>query len=246
MDGEEKDVVPDAQKKNHIRSFESYYGTLTAIGLSGSKRTLEKIIEVLRTDACTFGQLMELSQEFTGRIVDETRDKQFFALSLREIELHSQPRRGWEKIVERFPTTIDDVEEASKCLALSRYPAAIFHSLQIVEAALIELGKFLKVKDPKSGWTAVSGALAKTLKKEWKDKSRFERKNHAFLEQVQGTVEGLKNAWRNKISHVDGKLVLVSKEFSAEVAEEILLASRAFTRRLAEGLPSTSARKKKL
>jgi hypothetical protein len=30
---------------------------------------------------------------------------------------------------------------------------------------LIELGKFLKIADPESGWTAVTAALSKTLKK---------------------------------------------------------------------------------
>jgi hypothetical protein len=63
------------------------------------------------------------------------------------------------------------------------------------------------------------------------------------LEQIQGTVEGLKNAWRNKISHVQGKLTLMSVEFSPEIAEEILLATRAFMRRLAEDLPKPKQKK---
>jgi hypothetical protein len=60
--------------------------------------------------------------------------------------------------------------------------------------------------------------------------TRFEKRNFAFLEQLHGTVGALKNAWRNKISHVEGRS-------QPEIAELILLASRAFMRRLAEGLP---------
>ena len=60
---------------------------------------------------------------------------------------------------------------------------------------------------------------------------------------MQGTVEGLKNAWRNKISHAHGKLILMTTEFSPEVAEEILFATRAFARRLAEGLPPAKTKK---
>lgn len=50
-------------------------------------------------------------------------------------------------------------------------------------------------------------------------------------------MEALKNAWRNKISHAQGKLNLLSPAFTREIAEEILIATRAFMRRLAEGLP---------
>lgn len=129
------------------------------------------------------------------------------------------------------------MDEASKCYAPSRYSAAVFHSVQIVEAGLIELGKFLKVTDPHSGWTAVAQALRRVIDKKHQDRTKFERTNFIFLEQAQGTVEGLKNAWRNKISHSQGRLILMTAEFSPEVSEEIIFATRAFMRRLAEDLP---------
>jgi hypothetical protein len=54
---------------------------------------------------------------------------------------------------------------------------------------------------------------------------------------MQGTVVALKNAWRNKISHVHGRLVLMTADFSPDVAEEITIATRGFMRRLATDLP---------
>ena len=75
------------------------------------------------------------------------------------------------------------------------------------------------------------------MKKDYRQRTEFERKNYTFLEQMQGTVEGLKNAWRNKISHAQGRLILMNKDFSPDIAEEILFASRAFMRRLTDGLP---------
>ena len=130
-----------------------------------------------------------------------------------------------------------DAEEASKCFALSRFAASVFHSVQLVEVGLIELGTFIDVRDPSSGWTATTNRLTAIIKKDHGQRTDFERKNYAFLEQMQGTVEGLKNAWRNKISHAQGRLVLMNKDFSPSIAEEILFASRAFMRRLADGLP---------
>jgi hypothetical protein len=118
-----------------------------------------------------------------------------------------------------------------------RYAAAVFHSVQVVEVGLIDLGEFIGVNDPHSGWTAVSNALDKVIAKKHQDRTAFELANFKFLEQVHGTVAGLKNAWRNKISHVHGKSVLMTKDFSPEVAQEILYATRSFMRRLADGLP---------
>jgi len=44
---------------------------------------------------------------------------------------------------------------------------------------------------------------------------------------------------QESISHAQGRLVLMKKEFSPEVAEEILFATRSFMRRLADGLPAS-------
>jgi len=81
------------------------------------------------------------------------------------------------------------------------------------------------------------------MKKERKSLTRFERRNFTFLEQIHGTIEALKDAWRNKVSHAQGRLVLLSSEFSPAVTEEILLAVRGFMRRLAEGLPKQKEKK---
>ena len=225
----------DAENKKSIgKKLSAYEDVLTEIGLSGALVTLERMVTLFNSDNCTQAKVGKLAGEFNGRLVDESCDKVFFLMTLGESSWYNVPLRGWERSLERFPSIRDDVEEASKCFALSRYPAAVFHSVQAVEAGLIELGKFLKISDQKSGWTAVTSALSKTVRKERQNMTAFEKKNFAFLEQVHGTVAALKDAWRNKISHMEGRLIVMSTEFSAEIAEEIIVASRAFMRRLAE------------
>jgi hypothetical protein len=108
-----------------------------------------------------------------------------------------------------------------------------------VEVGLIHLGDFLGVKDPLSGWTAVTNELKRLVTKKYTDKNQFERDNTKFIEQMQGCTEALKNAWRNKISHAHGRLYLLAADFSPDIAEEIRMASRAFMRRLATELPIT-------
>jgi hypothetical protein len=205
--------------------------------LRASKATAERIGALLSSSAPTYRELTPLFEMLTDRMSDELGEMSFFSLSLHEAGYYDHPRKGWENVITRFPSTIDDIEEAGKCFAFSRYAAVVFHSLQIVEAGLIELGRFLEVSDPKSGWTAVSNALAQVVKKPYERRTPFERDNFEFLEQLHGTVEALKNAWRNKISHVQGKLAILSGAFNKDIAEEVVYATRAFMRRLAEGLP---------
>ena len=238
--------ISENSRDMNVAAFESYYDLFNTIGLPASKATLERTVIALRNRDTTWENISPLGAEFCGRIIDETGSKSFFSLNMRETEYFTESRRGWETAIARFPEIIDDVEESSKCFALSRYPASVFHSVQVVESGLIELGRFLKVTDPHSGWTSVSNSLDRVIKKSYSDRTRFERKNFSFLEQVQGTVQGLKNAWRNKISHAQGRMLVISKEFSPEIAEEIMMASRAFMRRLAECLPPTKTKKQAL
>jgi hypothetical protein len=243
---ERQAVIPEGERKHLLGSFKNYQPGFAAMGLSASRVTARKLADTLEKQGCRYCDINGMCKELQDRLVDETDDKVFFMMTVLESEFYKNPRRGWERSIDRFPKTVDDVVEASRCFALSRYPAAVFHSVQIVEAGLIELGTFLKIADPHSGWTAVSSALNKVIKTPHSDRTPFERKNFAFLEQVQGTVEGLKNAWRNKISHSGGRLVIMTKEFGPEVAEEIVFATRAFMRRLAEGLPPPKQKKGKL
>jgi len=113
----------------------------------------------------------------------------------------------------------------------------VFHCIQVIEHGLLHLGKFLGVSDPHSGWSAVASKLKKIVDTEYTRKTDFEKRHAAFIEQMQGTVEALKNAWRNKISHAHGKLTLLGADLTPDIAEEIMTASRAFMRRLAEELP---------
>jgi hypothetical protein len=239
------DMMSVETRKSVVEKLESYRETMIELGLSGVLATIDKIVLLIKANKATWGEYCELCDELNGRLIDEAKDKTFFHLSLRESKIYNNSRDGWESAIARFPGIIDDVEEAQKCFALSRYPASVFHSVQIVEGGLVDLGAFLKVRDPHSGWTAVSQALRKVIDKKHSDRTVFEKRNFKFLEQMQGTVEGLKNAWRNKISHTEGRLLLMTTDFSPEVAEEILFASRSFMRRLAEDLPTPKPAKKR-
>ena len=199
--------------------------------------SLRRLITLLGTPNCTDAKIYELADEINGRLVDEMQFRVFFSLSDREAEYYNRWWEGWEEIISRFPATMSDVEEAVKCFSLSRYTAAIFHSTQVIEVGVIGLGIFLGVNDPKAGWTPVTNSLNMFLKKDYKSLSKIEKQYRNNLEQIHGTIEALKNAWRNKIAHAQGRLLLMGTDFTPDIAEEILLSSRAFMRRLSTDIP---------
>lgn len=131
--------------------------------------------------------------ELRFRIQDQLKRSSCLILTREESKIYQKPLDGWEEIVAWFPQTVGDLEEAQACFALARYAASVFHALQVVETGLTVLGTFIGVEDPKSGWTAVTRRLS-------------EQRNFPLLQQIHGTAEVMKDAWRNKISHSQGRL----------------------------------------
>ncbi len=156
-----------------------------------------------------------------------------------ETDYYANYRQKWIDVIQRFPNSEDDIDEAGKCFALGRYTAAVFHSLQIIEIGLIELGRVLGVKDPLPGWTATTNRLKAIIRTKYQDRSAFQQKHSALIEQLDALTESLKSAWRNKVSHAHGRLTLLTTGFAPDVAEEILAASRGFMRRLATEAPTS-------
>ena len=187
----------------------------------------------------TYWEATALLKELRERLEDELKSRVFTGLTVKEGQAYKDPRSGWEEIIGRFRETTSDIEEMRRCFALCRYAASVFHSVSVVEHGLIALGTFIKVNDPKSGWTAVSGKLETLIvKTKYPDLDPLFQQHRDFLEQVHGTVHALKNAWRNKISHAHGKLTVLTPDFTPEIADEIIMATRAFMRRLSDELPS--------
>lgn len=235
-----EETFTDESKAVERKGWEAIRTACVELELIASVSSIDRMLKYLDQIDTTLDGFWKISKELDGRLVDELEHRHFLSLTLSETEYFREPQKGWEAIIERFAEATGDIEESRKCFALSRYAAAVFHSIQVVEIGLIALGKVIGVADPLSGWTAVTGKLQAIQKTKYQDRSPADQKHSAFLEQLVGTVEGLKNAWRNKVSHAHGKLTLMTSDFSPEIAEEILLATRAFMRRLATEGPLAS------
>lgn len=149
---------------------------------------------------------------------------------------YMEPLAGWEQAIERFGCSFD-IEEARKCMALGRWTAAVFHLMKVVEAAVLELQMFLKDKDVKAHFGSVLSKL-----EDMTQKARYEHVSASlqpylpFLRDILSQLHAVKDSWRNKVSHVDARIVPI-ETFTDELARGVHDATLLLMNKLAAGLP---------
>ena len=100
---------------------------LTVLKIKNVLNLVENIQITARWQEPKLGFLTAIA-EIRSRLDDELSTLLFFRLPAERAHYFDNYREGWEEVIARFPETISDIEEMSKCFALSRYTAAVFHS----------------------------------------------------------------------------------------------------------------------
>jgi hypothetical protein len=234
-----KPVPESSEAKAAVSVFQQSAAASADLGLTLSGKSADKLVKLMLKPDVSNEKFKVLIAELRTRLIEEMPAPRFFSLSDQEARYYQRPWEGWEKVVDRFRNATIDIEESSKCFALSRYAAAVFHSLQVAEIGVIELGRVIVVVDPQKGWGATTNRLKGIMRTDYRARTPFQQKHTEFLEQISANIEIVSRAWRNKISHAQGKLILLTSDFSQEVAEEILYATRGFMRRLATEAPTS-------
>jgi len=211
---------------------------LMTFGLKSSSQKAGRIHKRLE-DAhvvVNYGEMTSMLRELRERIEDDFHSTVFVNLSPQESELYDNPDGEWRDVVRRFHKLRHDIEECSKCFALARYGAAVFHVMLIAEYGVIKVANLFGVAGDKPGWGALE-RLQKINDKDWKAKSPLEQKHSKFLENLLPLAFAMKESWRHKMDHVANKIEWMDTDFSPEVASDIISATRGFMRRLAADLP---------
>jgi len=183
------------------------------------------------------------AEQFVGRIDEvqrtvrrEMQTTLFLYVQNDNASLYSNPIQNWESVVSRWPRIQTDVVECSKCFSLDRYAAAVFHALLVAEFGVIQVTDLVQVSGDKPGWGGVQ-RLEKILQRPYKDRSTPEQTHSDLLSEIVPMIVSIRDSMRHKISHVDNKLDWLSPDIGPIIADEVITATRAFMRRLAEELP---------
>ena len=202
-----------------------------------------RIVSKLREDGDVLQADLHTSlQELRERIEDELESHHFLHLHQSEAERFASPTKHWEEVETRFPLLRINIEESSKCFALQRYGAAVFHVVLVAEYGVIAIAKLMNVAGDKPGWGQLA-KLEKLIEVEYPKRDAHTQQHSKLLEAVVPLATVVKDSWRHKLTHVDNQLVWVDTDFGPNVAEEIITATRGFMRRLASELPVENDRK---
>ncbi|HYM78689.1 MAG TPA: hypothetical protein VE377_22150 [Candidatus Dormibacteraeota bacterium] len=220
----------------------AYVGTLIpellTYGFENASLKAGRIQERLQTAhmLVSYGEMVSQLRELRERIEDDFHRVVFVSLTPEDSKLYDDPDKGWEDVTHRFGKIRHDIEECSKCFALARYGAAVFHVMLIAEFGVIQVANLFGVAGDRPGWGALE-RLQKINDKDWKDKTALEQKHSKFLENLLPLAFAMKESWRHKMDHVANKIEWMDTDFSPEVANDIISATRGFMRRLASDLP---------
>jgi hypothetical protein len=204
-----------------------------SIGLQ-CQRTMKRMQD--KNMVLTCGEIGNELENLRTRVEDEFSRHLFLHLTLREADIFQNPEKHWENVASRFPKMRYNIEESAKCFALNRYGAAVFHVLQIAEYGVIQVGDLLGVLGDKPGWSCLK-RLQDLIAVPYPQRIPLARQHTKLLEDVVPLAVVVKDSWRHKLDHVDNQIRWVDTDFSPQVAEEIISATRGFMRKLASELP---------
>jgi hypothetical protein len=224
---------------------------LAALGLLTSSEVVEHYVRELTPIQDEAGQITHRFTALASNVLARTWEIQraiqaegsnllFLNIPHEDSDWYRSPFKDWEAMLKRWLELRTNVEECSKCIALERYCAAVFHVLLIAEFGVIKVSELFGMKGDKPGWGAVERLHQITLKP-YKERSAVEAANFDLLSKLVPLMHSIKTSWRHKLDHVDNQLVWLDADFSPKVAKEIISATQGFMRILAMELPELPA-----
>jgi hypothetical protein len=205
---------------------------LDALGLSFSSKHAQRLKTECKSEATPRSNLVTMLAELDHRIVDELEKAYFFHLSDVEQKFMepAEPLFG-AAFISKFTSAQFELEEASKCFALGRSTASVFHLMRIMEIGIGAARKCLGIPDPIKPADKNWGAILTKIKDEmdrrkatgvssWPTPS-----DKAFFEGCYASLDAVRVAWRNTTMHVENK-------YTGEEAEHIFNAVRGFMKNL--------------
>lgn len=118
-----------------------------------------------------------------------------------EVKYYKDDPLFGEKVANKFPNAVTDIQEAGKCLALGRYTACVFHLMRVMELAVHYLGKKLNISLTQvKTWHKILVAVDEEIKN-LPLKSNRQKTIHNRYAEASAQLRMVKDAWRNSVMH---------------------------------------------
>lgn len=139
----------------------------------------------------------------------------------------------------KFPSISYEIDEAAKCIALSRDTAAVFHFMRALEVAIRAVATCLNVPDPvkpaEKNWAIILRKVKEAM--DAKDAkpataatpavpASWNAGDASLFDEMYALLDSVKGAWRNSTMHVESK-------YTSDEAEQVMVAVKGFMKKLA-------------
>lgn len=179
------------------------------ISLSGACIQIDFIMTNLPT--FTISQYQTHLKSLNNTIYQELNKNLFLYIPSERSKFFNAKQIFGEDVEKVFPLITEDISEASKCLAMDRSTACVFHLMRIMEIGVQLLGTKLGVSlASEKNWQVILDQIGAAIKKlhglkDSKEKEYAEAASHLY---------NVKVAWRNEVMHP-------KQTYTAEEAEKI-------------------------
>jgi hypothetical protein len=214
---DEKNAVLGTDDRSNILlpHAEKLISALSSVEARSALASTNRMQEQLQSNpALTYAQVASMLGDIESRFADHLNDIKLLYLSAQEATLFEPAEQllatsgtPVAEIRDNFPSACFEIEECSKCLALGRQTAAVFHAMRVMELGLAALAKHLNTPDPVKAsdrnWGNVLNAVKTKIDEKWPVKSRLPDSEGTKMEALYVTIDAVKNPWRNSTMHVE-------------------------------------------
>jgi hypothetical protein len=145
--------------------------------------------------------------QLADRIVSELKDRNFIYVRMADVARYKKVLDGWgPNVKECFPLAVYDIAESSRCLALGRYSAAVFHAMRVLEVGISALAVRLGVSHKKRdrSWSTVLDAIQTQVDSKFPKGAAMtppRRAKRREYNQMIGQFHVFERAWRDYTVH---------------------------------------------
>lgn len=160
-------------------------------------------------EAVTIQNAYDALVDIQSRMTDECEDIAVLVLSRDQRSLfHSTADQisGWP-ISSAFPDAARELEEASRCFALGRATASVFHGMRMLEIGIKAFSSKLNIPDPvkpaERNWGRILSVMKAKIDEDFPKNQRMPGSLGASYEALHTSLDAVKNPWRNATMHVE-------------------------------------------
>lgn len=201
-----------------------------ALGLVVAAKQIRDAINVLNWGPVRGeqGAMSRAANMIASTVETELSVRLFFFLPADRAGRYNELNPFGDEVASKFPDAMFDIEEASKCFALGRWTASVFHQMRVVEIGLEAFARAIGAQIGNGeNWQQTLTAISREINVIESTKPTPDWKERIELYSATAVhIRDIKNAWRNPSMHVRGS-------YDEDRARDILNATRAFMRHLA-------------